>query len=100
MILVYYFSSDIIIGLSVDIKRIINIAIPAESNVVKRETLSIKANDGRNTTSKSVFLYLYDMALMRYIKAIKTIPMKMNPRMPHAAMPSVRNRLALAFWVP
>ena len=97
MILVYYFSSDIIIGLSVDIKRIINIAIPAESKVVNRETLSIKANDGRNITSKSVILYLYDMALMRYIKAIKTIPMKMNPRMPHAAMPSVRNRLALAF---
>ena len=100
MILVYYFSSDIIIGLSVDIKRIINIAIPAESKVVNRETLSIKANDGRNITSKSVILYLYDMALMRYINAIKTIPMKMNPKMPHAAMPSVRNRLALAFWVP
>ena len=95
--LFYYFSSDIIIGLSVDGKRIINTAIPAESNVVKRDTLSIKANDGRKITSKSVFLYLYDMALIRYINAIRAIPMKMNPRMPHAAMPSVRNRFALAF---
>ena len=95
--LFYYFSSDIIIGLSVDSKRIINTAIPAESNVVKRDTLSIKANDGRKITSKSVFLYLYDMALIKYINAIRAIPMKMNPRMPHAAMPSVRNRFALAF---
>lgn len=85
------------IGLSTDIKMKIKTNNPAESNVVKSETLSMKANEGRKIINKSVFLYLYDMAFIRDKRIPKIIAINMKARKPPAAMPSVRNKLALAF---
>lgn len=96
--LFYYSLLDVFeMGLSTEIKIKIKTNNPADSNVVKSETLSMKAKEGRKIINKSVFLYLYDIAFIRDKSIPKITPINVKARKPPAAMPSVRNRLALAF---
>lgn len=78
----------------------ININNPFDNMVVNNETFRKYAIVGINIINISDFLYLADIELMSIRITVKKTPIIIIPTKPQAATPSVRKKLALAFWLP